>query len=502
MNRALFLLHRYLGIALGLVVAIWCLSGVVMMYVQYPELSETEQAGTLEPLALEGCCRLPDDLGLLASRPLDDLRIEMLAGTPVLRLTLGTRERRTLDLTTGAWQRPLGPGEAAGVAAAFAREAGIGDYRAAGRLERDQWTVYGAYDPLRPLYKFEAGDDAGTEWYVSAVTGEIVQVTTAGERFWNWLGAVPHWLYPTLLRQHVAVWSQTVIWLTILATFLTVVGVYVGVRQFRSRRNGRWSPYRGAGLWHHYVGLIFGALMLTWLVSGFFSMNPWGLLEGRSFAGEIERQRGGNLVLDAATVAAIERLPSLALEPGTTRLEARIAGGERFFLAVDRRGERSVPGQEIGDVMPFSQHALHEAAGRMRPGAAVAEEGWIHEDDAYYYTHHEPMPLPVYRIVFADGERFYLDGLTGEIVHAVDTSRRLYRWLHYGLHRGDFTAFLRQRPVWDALMLPLMIGVSLMGLTGAWLGLRRIRRWLGARSRRASPERSRFGLRSAGQAHR
>ena len=35
----LLLLNRYLGIALGALMVIWCLSGVVMMYVSYPALS-------------------------------------------------------------------------------------------------------------------------------------------------------------------------------------------------------------------------------------------------------------------------------------------------------------------------------------------------------------------------------------------------------------------------------------------------------------------------------
>jgi len=286
------------------------------------------------------------------------------------------------------------------------------------------------------------------------------------------------------------------------ATFLTVIGVYVGIRQFKSRRSGRYSPYRGAALWHHYVGLVFGALMLTWLVSGFFSMNPWGALESRSFAGETQRQRGDDLVLDDAMMQAIWRLAAAPLARDAVRIEAHLAAGERFFTVTDRAGDRHMPGEAPGEVGPFAQNALIAAPERMRPGIAVAEQGWIDEDDAYYFTHHEEMPLPVYRIVYADGERFYLDALTGEIVYAVDANRRLYRWLHYGLHRGDFTAFIRQRPVWDLLMLPLMLGVSLMGLTGTWIGLRRVRRWFGARSRRESPQRARFDLRSANQAPR
>ena len=62
MNRALILLHRYLGIVLGIVMSVWCLSGVVMMYVQYPELTPEDEVRGLEELQLSMCCSLPGDL--------------------------------------------------------------------------------------------------------------------------------------------------------------------------------------------------------------------------------------------------------------------------------------------------------------------------------------------------------------------------------------------------------------------------------------------------------
>lgn len=75
-------------------------------------------------------------------------------------------------------------------------------------VESDQWTVTGAYNQHRPLYLFRADDDNQTEWYLSSSNGEVVLVTTGSERFWNYLGAVVHWLYPTVLRQHPALWAQ------------------------------------------------------------------------------------------------------------------------------------------------------------------------------------------------------------------------------------------------------------------------------------------------------
>ena len=41
--RGLIVLHRYLGVAVGLVMTVWCLSGFVMMYSGYPCLTEAER---------------------------------------------------------------------------------------------------------------------------------------------------------------------------------------------------------------------------------------------------------------------------------------------------------------------------------------------------------------------------------------------------------------------------------------------------------------------------
>ena len=41
--RTLVVLHRYLGMAVGLLMLMWFGSGIVMMYVGYPELAEQDR---------------------------------------------------------------------------------------------------------------------------------------------------------------------------------------------------------------------------------------------------------------------------------------------------------------------------------------------------------------------------------------------------------------------------------------------------------------------------
>ncbi|MDG2177109.1 MAG: hypothetical protein P8M72_13400 [Gammaproteobacteria bacterium] len=102
------------------------------------------------------------------------------------------------------------------------------------------------------------------------------------------------------------------------------------------------------------------------------------------------------------------------------------------------------------------------------------------EEDAYYFNHHETVQLPAYRVTANDGwnTRYYLDPASGEILSRIDGEDKLYRWLHYGIHRGDFTRFLRSRPIWDLFMGILMAGVTLGAITGMLIGFRRLARGL------------------------
>ena len=95
------------------------------------------------------------------------------------------------------------------------------------------------------------------------------------------------------------------------------------------------------------------------------------------------------------------------------------------------------------------------------PGISILESGFIDSGDNYYFSHHDEAAFPAYRIVLDDAEqtRYYFDATTAELIQKYDRDRRWNRWLFLGLHRGDFTTLLRQRPLWDLFMLPLLIGV-------------------------------------------
>jgi hypothetical protein len=146
------------------------------------------------------------------------------------------------------------------------------------QIDYDQWTVAGEYDSDRPLFRYALKDDAATEVYVSSKSGKIVLTTTRGERLANYGGSIVHWLYPTELRHHKRAWSALMWWLSLLATIGAAIGVIVGVL-----RLGSGTAFRGLQRWHHICGLIFAPFLLSWIFSGFLSMED-GRLFGRTEA--------------------------------------------------------------------------------------------------------------------------------------------------------------------------------------------------------------------------
>jgi hypothetical protein len=470
MLKLLFLIHRWLGILLGLVMLLWCVSGFVMMYKPYPELTDAQRLATFRTLDLQRCCSL-QNWQTAAETEYQQFALYMSGPTLLLELT-GPNGNRLFDAGTGQPFPRIDSIQAGILARDFSTRHGLGEPIPEGNLHNDQWTVYGAYNPERPLYKYAAGDAAGTEWYLSSRDGNIVQITTQEQRFWGWLGAVVHWLYPTLLREHVALWSQTVIWLTIFGIFLTLTGLYFGLRQYRSGKHGI-TPYRGLSAWHHYTGLLFGILTLSWVFSGLFSMNPWGLLEGEGAQAESGLLRGGNLTAnDIRNVLA--DMAGQSLPQGTVKLEGtRLLGATRLF-AVDTSGQYTAL-----DPRTLQPTALPEATiSQITHLLGGTEAELLTQEDTYYYHHHVQVQLPAWRIITQDATqtRYYLSPDNGRILSKVDTEKRWYRWLFYGLHRGDFTIFIRSRPVWDLLMWTLLLGVTATCVTGFCMGLRRLQR--------------------------
>src|SRR5262249_5110587 len=116
-----------------------------------------------------------------------------------------------------------------------------------------------------------------------------------------------------------------------------------------------------------------------------------------------------------------------------------------------------------------------EAARRLAGEQAIAEQGLLDGEDAYHFKQRgKTFVLPVYRVILADGSRYYLDPRSGALLRRADAAEQWHRWLFGALHRIDFSARIRTRPLWDIVVLILMLGGLGLSTTGAVLAIRRI----------------------------
>jgi uncharacterized iron-regulated membrane protein len=473
MLRILLVIHRYLAVAVGLLMALWCLSGFVMLYQPYPDFTPAERLAALAPLRLQDCCKtqfLPED-----QAPVGSFRIEMLND----RLVLRRPNVVPIDLETGTPLRSLLREEVLQVAGDYARRRGlVSTPRWMQEVRLDQWSIQSAARN-QPAQRVALDDATGTQLYINGRSGEIFQQTTRRERVLNWFGAIPHWLYPTALRRNAPLWSQVVIWTSVAGTFLTLTGMYVGISRLRRPRGGGAlaSPFRGWWYWHHIAGLVFGLLTLTWVFSGLLTMNPWGLLEGSSVGAQLQTRLAG-----APQVAELRRflgnLPA-SLPPGEyVQLRSQPLGGRLFVLAYQADGS-VVRFDATGRPAPLTQVQVQQVLAAA--GVPLASVETLADGDAYYYARGNEVELPVFRAILADEQRtrLYISPATGGF-RVIDRDGRRARWLQDGLHGLDFPGL--HHPLWDFIVLLLLAGVTVSCITGSWMAIQRIRRDLGSGS--------------------
>ncbi len=278
MKRYLYLWHRWLGIGCCLLMVLWFVSGMVMLYVGYPKLTPLERLAHLPELdGCEACVPLRTALAGGDGKTPRSIRLASVGGLPTYLLDDADGRTRALAARDG---RPLAV-DADRVLASARAFSGEVPMQLQGRIEEDAWTHTRNLDPHRPLWRVQTADEQGRLLYLSSQTGEVVRDASRRERAWNWLGAWLHWLYPLRGGGFDGQWANLVIGLSLLATLATVLGILVGLLRWRFRkpyRSGSRSPYVGGfQRWHHLAGLLFGALVLSWIFSGLMSMNPWNL---------------------------------------------------------------------------------------------------------------------------------------------------------------------------------------------------------------------------------
>ncbi len=502
LRRWLYLIHRWLGIGICLLITIWFFSGVVMMYVGFPELTRSERFAGLPALEAESLRYGPE--WLLREVPgesvIEELRLTPVLGRPAYVLRTGDGVWRGTFADTGRRFSSFDAADALQAAAAYAKAAAIESSGATylRRLDMDQWSVSGSLHAHRPLHLLALNDASDTRLYVSSLTGEVVRDATASERAWNWLGANLHWIYPVQLRRHPTVWHWVVVVLSLAGLVSIVTGAVIGLMRIRLRRPYRGrdiTPYRGSMKLHHLLGLCCLIPLATYMFSGLMSMNPWSIFSDEvPFSEHRAAYRGSPTV--ASALRQIESpavlRDTLQIHPESRQIIWQWLDGRPYHYVVSGEGERrllSGPRQDDDRLLHTDWEQLAVAQLRdLMTGNGISSIEQLDAYDSYYYSHHQRWrPLPVLRVQFDDpaGTWFHLDLESGELLNRLTIKGRWQRWLYYGLHSLDFGFLIDHRPAWDLVVITLCLAGFTFSATALTIAWRRLRRRPGHRCREA-----------------
>ncbi len=471
MMGAIVLLHRWLGIAFGLLFAMWFASGIVMHFVPFPSLTEAERFAGLTPVDLAEV-RITVAEAVAASGISDATRVRLIQRSdgPVYVVS-GRSHIGAVHASDGQDASVTSVDIALTIARAHLEQRGLDPAPAAivAHADYDQWSVPNGFDRHRPLFRIALGDAAGTEIYVSSRTGEVVLDTTRSERGWNWVGSVLHWIYPTVLRSNWALWDRVVWTLSLLASIAALLGAVLGIARIRMRGRAISTPYRGWHALHHLIGLAATLFVLTWIFSGWLSMD-----HGRLFSrGELTPAEAR--VVDAAPDWRAASRDQLRPASPIREVEWFAFGGKVYHR--DRFALASQTLVRAGDVSRDKQAGL--LSGRDiqdwttgLPANCGMPSVLAEPDD---YPAQSTVPgAPVYRSRCGD-VWFDIDAADGRLLQRLDASRRAYRWLYEALHTFDIPVLLahpRLRSVIIVGLCALGLGFSVTSIVIGWRRLR------------------------------
>ena len=501
-RRAVILSHRYLGIVLSLLVIMWFGTGITMMYWGgMPRVTPELRLERMHPVDFARVQLTPAQAAERADLdPMGRATLATLLDRPVYRF--GSRNPTIVFADTGDVLDDLTPEQTQSIAAAFARVPPSEVHHLATMHEVDQWTLQ---TPL-PLHKFSVDDGEGTELYVQPLTGEVAMMTTRSSRGWAWVSTIPHWMYFTALRTNQPLWYRLLVWTSIAACALAVLGLVLGVTQIRKPRPFKLTkaiPYSGPMRWHYISGVVFGVFTLTFAFSGVLSMEPWGWTNAQGLelprnvlsggpvelahfkahpVAEWEHVLGGMAAKEVEFARILDE-PYFVVRRGSVARDD--ADRERLHQPYPIRHARIEDHRQLIAATTFTTHpGLFDESSLVArikagaPDARIVETQPLAEYDSYYYSRNRQIPLPALRIKFDDPAQtwVYVDPSIGQVVTAINRWQRVERWAYHGLHSLDLPYIYNSRPSWDIVMILLCLGGLTSSGIGFWMGLRRARR--------------------------
>lgn len=471
LKKILYSLHRILGTGLSILFVIWFLSGFVMLFHGFPRVQPSDKYAHAPDVSVPSISidslieNLPD------SASIDNIRLTSNFGNTILKVSTPD-STYTLEISAND--------NASAYILQYAEKWNTSPISHIDTLtEVDQWIPFGYLKKDLPIYKVYFSDKDKHQLYISSQTGEALQYTDTNSRFWAYLGAIPHWVYFTSLRQNALLWRSTIIWISGIGCIMCITGFIIGaynlIKQYK-RKKKLSNPYKKFGYkWHYLLGFVFGLFVFTFIFSGMMS-----LADVPQWVAKVHDQTLGYRSADR----------TIHTEDYKLNYEEVINLHSDKVKSIEWTSFGSVP--ILKAVIDDSLYVFDGSQKTLTPLMLNQEQisttiKSLHTDrfsiskltayDNYYIDRKHPLPLPVYKVEVSDsdGSTYYINPATGDKRY-LNTNSKVSKWMYRGLHCFNIK-FLVDRPLlWNIVMWTTMIGGTLVSLSGLYLSWKYLKR--------------------------
>ncbi|HBG41647.1 MAG TPA: hypothetical protein DDW85_09565 [Porphyromonadaceae bacterium] len=475
----MFSLHRITGTIISLFFFMWFISGLVLIYYPFPNVSPSQKYENMDALPDS----LPDINSILVRLPesgktIKKLSVRYFRGQTLF--TVKTNDRAyTICSDTLKAVNPL-TWESIEHTAKKWVDAPI--IKIDTLTERDQWIMYSRYKAEMPIYKFYFNDKQKHQLYISSRTGEVQQFTDKGQRFRAFMGAIPHKFYIPAIRKNTKTWTTLLTIGGVIALIAALSGIYLGVyityRKYKAKRR-IGSPYKNYWYkWHHILGLIFGIFLATFAFSGAMALQripSWVIKTHGDYRVSSSQLRGKYLSADSYKLdyrILAKKYPDIKSIEWEHFQEVPI-----YNIVVGNKEIRIDASSSDVKELYLQPSVVEKAVQSIHKTSELMSTTLINEYDEYYLSKERSLPLPIYKIKVenADNSIYYINPKTGDFKY-FNQSRKAKKWIFSGLHYLNIK-WLVERPVlWTIAIWLLCLGGACVSFSGIWLGIKYMRR--------------------------
>jgi hypothetical protein len=465
--------HRLFGFFLSLLFFIWCATGFVMMYKEFPSISKKEYLSLIDTIKCDASTLATiQDWEYKQLDSCSSISMYQLLDKTIIKIVDLNESIICLDAHTGKIITPIQQNQVKPLLTGYFKKS-MAVTKVEVIEELDQWIPRTKFISHMPIYKVQMNDAAATTLYLSSKSGEILQKLTFEDKVWAWLGPIPHWIYFKDLRINTDAWRFVVISLSLIGVLLALLGIVIG-------RNNILTPFKKKWFrWHHYLGFTFGLFIFTWIFSGLLSMNPFKWSSAESLT-EVESTiwKGGNYSLLNKNNQFQNSIAKLVQNHHSKEIKITIYNGDPYMVSYMSTNE-VVHSKMTHNSNPINRANMNDFKSmilKLKPNNSIIASEELTDYDDYYYNKDRTLPLPIYRFKTDDPQNsyYYVNPKTLSVDKKMQTDNKIERWLYNGLHSFDFPFLFFKRPLWDIVVGIFLLGCTLLSVTGLKLTINKI----------------------------